>query len=288
MIKGICVATCTVFDKSTEAINEAAYLKHIDRFLEAGVHAIAVNGGTGEYAHMDVAEHRRVAEITAKHIEGKAQLVVQASAIRTKNSVEAAKHAEGLGAAGILLLPALFEGAEEEGVFRHYETVANAVKTPIVVYNIPASSGFDITPEFYKRLSAIPTIEYIKDSTGSLMRVEELIAQGAKVLNGCDFFALSALMAGAEGCFWGGANIMPKQCVELYDLVMAGKLVEANTLWKKMKPAQMFIWNNHYNSSVKAACRLMGNDIGDCRLPVVPLKQDKVAELKVALAPLLG
>ena len=286
MIKGICVATCTVFDKSTEAIDEVGYLKHIDRFLEAGVHAVAVIGGTGEYAHMDVAEHRTIAEITAKHIEGKAQLVVQVSAIRTKNAIEAAKHAEGLGAEAVLLLPSLFEGAEAEGVFRHYETVANSVKTPIIVYNIPASSGFDITPDFFKRLSAIPTVEYIKDSTGDLMRVEQLIAQGAKVLNGCDFFALSALMAGAEGCFWGGANIMPKQSVELYNLVLAGKLVEANELWKKMKPSQMFIWNNHYNSSVKAACRLMGHDIGECRLPVVPLAQEKVAELKAALAPL--
>jgi 4-hydroxy-tetrahydrodipicolinate synthase len=160
--------------------------------------------------------------------------------------------------------------------------------TPIIVYNIPASSGFDIVPEFYGRLTTIPNIKYIKDSTGDLMRVEQLIAMGADVLNGNDFLALPALLAGAAGCFWGGANIMPKQCVELYNHVIGERLVEANELWKTMKPANMFIWNNHYNSSVKAACRLMGNDIGECRLPVVPLRQEKVEELKTALKPLLS
>lgn len=285
MIKGICVAVCTVFDKNTEALNEAGHLRHVDRMLEAGVHAIAVCGGTGEYAQMDEAERRKVIAITAKHIEGKAQLVVHASAIRTKDAVESAKYAEGHGASGILILPSIFEGAEEEGVFKFYEAIGNAVKTPIIAYNTPANSGFDITPEYYKRLTSnIPNIQYIKDSSGDFMRIEQLVAQGAQVLNGCDYFSLYSLMAGAVGCFWGGANCMPKQGVKLYDLVLAGKLAEANELWKTMKAAQMFFWSNHYNSSVKAATNIMGFEVGECRLPVVPLKAEKVEELKNTLA----
>lgn len=288
MIKGVCVAICTVFDKGTEAVNEKGYLKHVDTMLEAGVHAIAVCGGTGEFAHLEVEERRRIIEITAKHIEGKAQLVVQASAVRTKNAIESAKHAEGVGADAILVLPAIFEGADAEGVFKHYEAIGSSVKTPIIAYNIPASSGFDITPEFFKRLSTIPTVEYIKDSTGDFLRSEQLITQGAKVLNGCDYYALQALMSGAVGCFWGGANCMPKQSVELYNLVEAKKYVEANELWNKMKLANMFFWSNMYNPSVKAATRLMGNDIGECRRPVLPLEPAKVEELKQALAPLMA
>ncbi len=287
MLQGICVAICTTFDKTTQEFDEKAYLKHLDRMIEAGVHIVAVCGGTGEFAHLEVEERRRIAEVTAKHIEGKAQLIVQTSAARTKHAVEASKHAEGVGVAAVLVLPAIFEGADAEGVFKHYETIGKAVKTPIMAYNIPQSSGFDITPEYYKRLcDGIPSVQYIKDSTGDLMRIERLIAQGANVFNGCDYFPLYALMAGAAGCFWGGANVMPKEAVQLYNLTTQGRLVEANELWKKMKAANMFLWNNMYNPSVKAATRLRGNDIGECRLPVLPLTAEKVAELEKALAPL--
>lgn len=287
MLKGVCVAICTTFEKNSQAVDEKAYLKHVDRMLEAGMHIIAVCGGTGEFAHLEVAERRRIAEITAKHIEGKAKLIVQASAVRTKDAVEAAKHAEGVGAAALLVLPAIFEGADEDGVFRHYETIGAAVATPIMAYNIPQSSGFDITPEYFKRLSTIPSVQYIKDSTGDLMRIEQLIAQGASLFNGCDYFPLYALMAGATGLFWGGANSMPREAVQLYNLATQGKLVEANELWKKMKSANMFFWNNIYNPSVKAAASLRGYELGDCRLPVLPLRAEKAAELKKALAPLL-
>lgn len=287
MLKGVCAAICTVFDDATQEFDEKAYLQHLDRMLESGVHSIAICGGTGEFAHLEVTEKRRIAEITAKRIEGKAKLVVHTSAIRTKNAVEASKHAEGLGAAAILVLPAIFEGPDEDGVFKHYETIANAVKTPIMAYNIPAHSGFDITPEYFKRLSTIPSVQYIKDSTGDLMRMEQLIAQGANFFCGCDYMQLYGLMAGAVGCFWGATNAMPKQSVELYALVEQGKLMEANTLWKKMKSANIFFWNNPYNPAIKAATKLMGNDIGICRLPSLPLQEGKVAELKKLLAPLM-
>ena len=287
MLQGICVAICTTFDKTTQAFDEKAYLKHLDRMLEAGVHIVAVCGGTGEFAHLETEERRRIAEVTARHIEGKARLIVHASAARTMNAVEAAKHAEGLGAAAVLVLPAIFVGADADGVFKHYETIGRAVKTPIMAYNIPQNSGFDITPEYYERLRGIPSVQYIKDSTGDLMRIERLITQGANVFNGCDYFSLYALMAGAAGCFWGGANVMPVEAVRLYNLVTQGKLVEAGELWKKMKATNMFFWNNPYNASVKAAAQLRGHDLGECRLPVLPLTAEKVAELKKALAPLL-
>lgn len=286
MLKGICTAICTPFKGATQEFDEVTYLKHVDRLLEAGVHSIAACGGTGEFAHLSREERAHIGEITAKHIAGKAKLVMQTSEVRTKDAVETAKRAEGYGADCLLILPAIFEGADQDGVFRHYESIAKAVKTPIMVYNIPQSSGFDITPDYYKRLTQIPNVQYIKDSSGDLMRIEQLTMQGADLFNGCDYFPLYALMAGAVGCFWGGSNAMPKESVQLYNLCSEGKYVEANELWKKMKPFNTFLWNSAYNPTVKAACRIMGYDLGDCRLPVLPLAQDKVKELEAALAPL--
>ncbi|MDR2161818.1 MAG: dihydrodipicolinate synthase family protein [Desulfovibrio sp.] len=288
MLTGVCTAICTPFKEVTQEFDEAVYLKHIDWLLECGVHIIAACGGTGEFAHLSRQERRRIAEVTGKHINGKAKLIVQTSEVRTTDAIESARHAEDIGADCLLILPAIFEGADEDGVFRHYESIAKAVKTPIMAYNIPQSSGFDITPEYFKRLSRIPNVQYIKDSSGDLMRVEQLIMQGAKLFNGCDYFPLYALMAGAVGCFWGGSNCMPGEAVRLYNLCSAGKYAEANELWKKMKPFNTFLWNSAYNPTVKAACRYMGHDLGECRLPVLPLSADKVKAMGATLAPLKG
>ena len=288
MLKGICTAICTPFKGPTQELDEVTYLKHVDWLLECGVHIIATCGGTGEYAHLSPEERRRIAEVTAMHIKGRAKLLVQTSAVRTVDAIEASKHAEGIGADCLLILPAIFEGADEDGVYGHYEAIGKAVKTPIMAYNIPQSSGFDITPEYFKRLRQIPTVQYIKDSSGDLMRIEQLTMQGANLFNGCDYFPLYALMAGAVGCFWGGSNCMPKEAVQLYNLCIEGKYAEANELWKKMKPFNTFLWNSAYNPTVKAACRYMGHELGDCRLPVLPLGKDKVKEMEATLAPLKG
>ena len=225
MLTGICTAICTPFKGPNQEFDEATYLKHVDWLLECGVHVIATSGGTGEFAHLSREERRRIAEVTARHIQGKAKLIVQTSEVRTLDAIETAKHAEGIGADVILVLPAIFEGADEDGVFGHYAAIANAVKTPIMAYNIPQSTGFDITPEFFLRLRQIPSVQYIKDSSGDLMRIEQLVMQGANLFNGCDYFPLYALMAGAVGCFWGGSNCMPREAVQLYNFCSEGKYV---------------------------------------------------------------
>src|SRR5690606_13372411 len=144
---------------------------------------------------------------------------VQASAIRTEDAIEAAQHAEGLGADAVLVLPPYFEGPVPDGVYHHYARISEKIKTPIMTYNVPVHSGFDITPEFFKRLSEIDNVKYIKDTSGDFVRIQELVASGANVFNGSDPFAFYALLAGCDGCFWGAVNAMPGEAVELYNLV---------------------------------------------------------------------
>src|SRR5262249_60291027 len=105
----------------------------------------------------------------------------------------------------------------------HTEQIAKAVKPPIMAYNIPQFSEFDITPEIFTRLRQIDTVRYIKDSTANMLRIEQLAASGANVFNGCDYLNLYGLIAGAVGCFSGGGNAMPRESVELYEHVQAGR-----------------------------------------------------------------
>ena len=110
-LEGICAALCTPFDASGERVDESALRTHIDSMLEAGVHIILVCGGTGEFAYLRPEERRRIAELAARHIDGRAGFMVQTSAIATAEAVAFARHAEDLGADALLVLPPYFEGA---------------------------------------------------------------------------------------------------------------------------------------------------------------------------------
>jgi 4-hydroxy-tetrahydrodipicolinate synthase len=288
-LKGICAASCTPFKEGGEEVDESALKVHLDYLIGAGVHVILVCGGTGEFAYLRPEEKKRIVEVSSKHINGRTALMVQTSAINTVDAIDYAKYAKDAGADGLLVLPPYFEGPGADGVYYHYEKIANAVNIPIVVYNIPVNSGFDITPQFFKRLMEIDNVKYIKDSTGDFIRIRELIVAAgdkAKVFNGADPIAFESLVAGSIGCIWGAANVMPKECVQLYDLIMANNLVKAKELWKRMLPTNLFFWNHIYNPSVKAATNLFGRKVGECRKPVQPLKDSELAELKEVLKPL--
>jgi 4-hydroxy-tetrahydrodipicolinate synthase len=285
-LKGICVPVCTPFDKSGDRIDEGALRAHVDSMIEAGVHIILSAGGTGEFAYMTEEERRRVHKIVGKQAAGRARFVVHASAISTRDAIENSKFAEDLGADAIMLLPPYFEGPTLDGVMYHYERVARSVATPIVVYNIPQNTHRDITPDVLARLLAFDNIRYIKDSTGDLIRIQQLVAMGAKVFNGGDPLAFQALVAGCIGCIWGGVNAMPREAVRLYELVTAGKLADAAALWQRLQPAQLFFWTHDYNPSVKLATNLLGRKVGQCRMPLQPLGKEDQRELKRALAAL--
>jgi 4-hydroxy-tetrahydrodipicolinate synthase len=285
-LKGICVPICTPFRDGGASLDEGALRTHIDSMLDAKVHIIAVCGGTGEFPFLAEPEKRRIAEIAGRQIGGRCKLIVQTSAIRTEDATDNSKHAQGVGADALLILPPYFEGPGESGVRWHYERIAEAVKLPIMAYNIPQYSGFDITPEVFARLREIDNIRYIKDSTANMLRIEQLAASGAKVFNGCDYLNLYGLMAGAAGCFSGGANAMPKETVQLYDLYEAGRLGEALKLWRRMQPLNRLLWTAPFNPVAKAASLLSGRPVGECRRPVQPLTAEQMAAVKEAMAAL--
>lgn len=287
-LRGVCTPVCTVFSECDQTLDETRFLRHLDTLLDAGIHIIAVCGGTGEFAYLSTQEKRRIAELSAKHIDGRAKLIVQTSAIRTDEAVEFSRHAEDIGADALLVLPPYFEGPDERGVIYHYEQVAQAVNVPIMAYNIPVHSGFDITPDLFDRLLEIDNIRYIKDSTGDMLRLEQLLTRSAGVFNGCDYLSFYALLAGCSGLFWGGSNAMPNEAVLLYEECRAENYGHALELWHRMRPSNMFFWSHIFNPSVKAACNMRGHEVGQCRLPVLPLDEVELAELAGCLEPLRG
>lgn len=283
-LKGVCVPICTPFKDSGAALDERALEDNLESLVESGVDIIAVNGGTGEFPFLAEDEKRRIAEIAARRLQGRVRLIVQTSAIRTEDVIENSKHAEGVGADALLILPPYFEGPGEEGVRWHYEQIASAVKTPIMVYNIPVFTQFDITPEVFARFVEIDTVNYIKDSTADALRIDQLIRQGAKVFNGCDFLNYYSLVNGATGLFSGSGNAAPAELVRLRDLVLKNEMGEATALWTTLLPLSRLLWKLPFNPVAKLASELTGRKAGLCRRPVPPLSEAEAQLVKEAVA----
>ena len=285
-LRGVCTPICSVFSDDGSRIDEVAQADHVERLIEAGVHIIAVCGGTGEFSFLTKEERLRLTELVAKQFDGRAQLIVHVSAVMTEETIEYAKHAEGIGADCLLVLPPYFEGPTLAGSYEHYEKVALSVNTDIMAYNIPVHSGIDLEPAFCQALMKIDNINYLKDSTGDFLRVQQLVKGGIRLFNGADPLMLHSLMVDAVGCFWGTSNAIPNEAVRLYELTMAGQWDQAVELWKRIYAVNDFIWHNPFNPSVKALGNLLGADLRECRRPVQPLTEDETNRLKIAAADL--
>ncbi len=285
-LHGVCAALCTPFDETGETLDETALRIHLDAMIEAGVHGVVLCAGTGEFAYLRAEEKRRIAEIGIKHVDGRVPVIVQTSAITTVDAVENSKFAEGAGADALMILPPYFEAPGTESVMAHYERISRSVNTPIVVYNIPQATGFEITSELFSRMLEFDNVAYVKDSKGDLVSTQELVATGGKVLAGADPVSPFTLIAGAVGWIWGGVNVMPREAVRLYDLITADRCREALELWRRMAPANIYFWSHSYNEAVKTAANLRGFAVGSPRRPNRALTGHDLAELKAALATL--
>ena len=290
LLHGVCAAMSSPFDDSGESVDEGRLRDHIDSLVEAGVHGLVLAAGTGEFAFLSADEKERIFRIGIDQVAGRIPVICQTSAITTVDAIENSRAAIDLGANAVMVLPPYFEGPFERGVLYHYEKLARAVDAPIVLYNIPVQSGFDITPDLYRRLIAMENIDYIKDSTGDLIRLQQLVGIGGHVLAGADPLAPFALMAGSAGWIWGAANVMPHECVALYNHITAGRHAEAMGLWRQMLPANLYFWDNpheaEYNAAVKTAANMVGRAIGPCRRPVMPMTHQGRVALQAALSTL--
>jgi 4-hydroxy-tetrahydrodipicolinate synthase len=290
-IKGVCIAMCTPFDETGEHIDDGRMRDYIDELIDLGMHNILLLAGTGEFAYLSEAERRHVIEVAGKHIDGRVPVLAQTSAMSTTATIEASKHAVDHGAEVLMVLPPWLESPFERGVLWHYEQVAkNVPEADIMVYNIPSASGVEVTPDMYRRLLQIDNIGYIKDSAGDLARHQKLIATGGKVFCGADPIAPYALMAGAVGWIWGAANVMPHECVALYDLIAAGRHAEALDLWQLMLPTNMFLWENdhdvEYLVGAKTGANMMGRSLGPNRRPQLPMTGAARVALQTAMSTL--
>jgi 4-hydroxy-tetrahydrodipicolinate synthase len=277
LFKGIIAYPVTPFSEATGEVDTHALRQGIERLVASGVHAIAPLGSTGESAYLSDAEWDAVADESVRAVQKRVPVVVGISDLTTANAVRRARFAERAGADAVMVLPISYWKLTEQEIFDHYATIAGAIGIPIMVYNNPATSGIDLTPQLIARLvREIDNVTMVKESTGDIQRMHALHrASNGEIpfYNGSNPLALEALCAGASGWCTAAPNLIAQLTLDLYAAVTRGALDEARTLFYKQLPVLEFILKGGLPTTVKAGLRRDGFDAGVPRLPLKPMPQ---------------
>ncbi|HEX9022591.1 MAG TPA: 4-hydroxy-tetrahydrodipicolinate synthase [Geobacteraceae bacterium] len=272
MFKGSIVAIVTPFKDG--AVDEEKLRELVEFQIEGGTDAIVPCGTTGEASTLDYDEHYRVIEIVIQQTKKRVPVIAGTGSNSTTEAIELTAHSRKLGADGALLVTPYYNKPSQEGLYRHYRAVAEAVALPLVLYNVPGRTSVNLLPETVARLAELPNVVAIKEASGSLQQASEIIARcGDKldVISGDDFITLPMMACGAKGVISVVANIMPKEVAALVDAFFAGNLDEARKWHLKLLSIAnaMFIETNPV--PVKTAVALMGMATDEVRLPLAPL-----------------
>jgi len=280
MFKGSIVAIVTPF-KNGE-IDEEKLRELVEFQIENGTDGIVPCGTTGEASTLDYREHDRVVEIVVHQAKKRVPVIAGTGSNSTKEAIEITEHAKRAGADGALLITPYYNKPSQEGLYRHYKTVAEAVAIPQILYNVPGRTAVNMLPRTVARLAEIPNIVAIKEASGSLQQASEIIAlcgDMIDVISGDDFITFPLMACGGVGVISVTANIMPKEVADMIDFFNAGNMEEARQLHLKLLKISnaMFIETNPV--PVKTALGLMGKCSDDVRLPLAPMSEENTAKL---------
>jgi 4-hydroxy-tetrahydrodipicolinate synthase len=260
-----------------------------DYLISKGVHGLIPLGSTGEYYALSADERERVLRSTLEVAAGRSYVVAGANAGSTRDVIAYSRQAEQLGCDGVMLAAPYYSLPRPEELFAHFRAVNNAIGIPIMLYNYPGRTGVDMSPEFIERLAGLKNLRYVKESTGEMPRITELLRRCGDRLGvfcGCDTIALESLMVGAIGWVGGVVNVLPKSHVRLYELAAVKQdYAAARKLFFQMLPTlELMEGGGKYTQFVKAACGLAGHPVGPPRQPLLAPNAGECARLKQALS----
>lgn len=281
MFKGSMVAIVTPFKNGK--VDEQALGALIEFHIKSGTDVIVPCGTTGESATLSHEEHHRVVELTVKTVNKRVPVVAGAGSNSTDETLELTKYAKKAGADGVLLITPYYNKPTQEGLYQHFKKVAESTDIPIVLYNVPGRTSVNMLPSTVARLRTIKNIVGIKEATGDMKQVSELIRLCGKdfdVISGDDFTTLPLLCLGGVGAISVTANVVPADAAGMFDAFFAGKMAEALKLHYKMEPlhSAMFIETNPI--PVKTALAFMGKIGEEFRLPLCPMADANKEKLK--------
>jgi 4-hydroxy-tetrahydrodipicolinate synthase len=284
-LRGCYVAIVTPFDDNG-VVNETALRSNIDFLINKGVAGIVPCGTTGESATLSWEEHNHVVDVALEQAKGKIQVIAGAGSNNTSESLNAAAHARQMGADAILCITPYYNKPTQEGLYRHFKTIASKVNIPIVLYNVPGRTGVNLLPQTVERLCECPTIVAIKEASGNVLQISEIhrrCGDRLTILSGDDPLTLPILACGGKGVISVVANFAPEKLIAMISAFFANDVKSAMDLHEKLMPLSqaMFIETNPI--PVKTAMNLLGMNAGPLRLPLVPMEESNKQTLLAVL-----
>jgi 4-hydroxy-tetrahydrodipicolinate synthase len=275
MFQGAMVAIVTPFRDGR--VDEAALRQLIEFQIDNGTHGIIPCGTTGESATLSFAEHERVIEITVEQVDKRVPVIAGTGSNNTEEAVRLTRHAKNAGADGALMISPYYNKPTQEGLYRHFSKVAEAVDIPIILYNIPGRTAVNMEPDTIARLAKAPNIVGVKEASGSMKQITDIIARcgdGFDVISGEDFLTFPLLCVGGKGVISVTSNIIPRDMADMCNLFFEGKFAEAQKLYYKLLPLCHALFYETNPAPVKAALAMMGKiESEEVRLPLTPMSE---------------
>jgi len=281
MFKGAMVAIVTPFKDGK--VDEKGLRSLIEFQIENGTQGIVPCGTTGESATLSHAEHERVIEITIEAVAKRVPVIAGTGSNNTSEAVRLTKHAEKAGADAALLITPYYNKPTQEGMYQHYLKVAEETSLPLLLYNVPGRTSINLLPDTCARLSRIKNIVGIKEASGSLQQISDVIKlcpETFSVLSGDDFVTFPLLAVGGKGVISVTANVVPGDVANLCNSFEKEDYEKARRLHYKLLPLNNAMFFETNPIPVKTALGLMGKISPELRLPLSPMSAANLEKLR--------
>ncbi|TVR56076.1 MAG: 4-hydroxy-tetrahydrodipicolinate synthase [Spirochaetaceae bacterium] len=285
MFKGVFTALVTPFTRDG-ALDEPALRRIVEDQIESGIAGLVPVGTTGESPTVTHAENIRVVEIVVEQANGRVPVIAGTGSNATAEAIDMTLRAKQIGATASLQVTPYYNKPNQEGLYRHFSSIAETADLPIIVYNIPGRSARNIENDTMLRLAAHPNIVAVKEASGDLAQVMDLIARKPDelaVLSGDDNLALAICCLGGDGVVSVASNLLPSEIVKMIDAILDGRLIEARAMHYRLLPLFKSVFLDTNPIPIKYAMYAASRLQEVYRLPLVPLDDEKKAIVDAVL-----
>ena len=281
------IATALITPLRDGEIDYGALAALIERQIEAGVDALLVAGTTGESATLTEGEHEALVAFSKERIAGRVPLIAGCGSNSTRHACRLAENASRAGADALLAVTPYYNKASDRGLLLHFREIVKATDRPLILYNVPSRTGFHLTMELYRALAEEERIVGVKEASGDLGLLEQLVAECGRdydVYTGNDAQLVAAMKLGASGGIAVASNVMPKEMEELYRLCAAGEYGAAERKRAELSPTVEALFREVNPIPVKYAAFLKGLCRAEYRLPLCPPSPELARHLRKLFA----
>jgi 4-hydroxy-tetrahydrodipicolinate synthase len=275
--------TAIVTPMRDNKVDEQGLTDLINFQIDNGIHGLVPCGTTGESATLGFDEHKRVIELTVQVVDGRVPVIAGTGANNTLEAIELTESAKASGADAVLSVVPYYNKPSQEGLYRHFKTIVDAVDIPMVLYNVPSRTVTNMKPATVARLAELPNIIAIKEASGSLNQIAEVIRlcpDDFTLLSGDDFTCMPTTLIGGKGVISVTSNVEPRGMADLMEAALAGDLARANEIHYRLFGLMGTMFCYPSPAPAKKALQLMGKiSTAEVRLPMTEMDEASIARL---------